>query len=69
MIISELIYYLETVKKEHGDITVCTAKDHEYWGRVYNHIDTKYNIRIDSFAQPEGPKSGVSEKALVFNYC
>lgn len=28
--ISELIDYLNNIKKEHGDISVCTSQPHEY---------------------------------------
>lgn len=64
MNIDELITYLQDVKKLHGNITVCIGEYHEYWGSVYTKLDDS-NIVIDENAQPNGPKSGNSEIALV----
>lgn len=63
--ISELIQYLEEVKDKEGDIAVCYSEDHEYWGSVQTWLTPDYNISISDHAQPEGPKSGKSVKALV----
>lgn len=63
MKISELINLLQEDLKTYGDLTVCIAEEHEYWGEL---TPTVYSTRIDNHAQPHGPKSGLSEKALVF---
>jgi hypothetical protein len=63
--ISELIQYLEEVKDKEGDIAVCYSEDHEYWGSIQTWITPDYNIGISDHAQPEGPKSGKSVKALL----
>lgn len=73
MKISELIKVLEKKQEEHGDLECCTAKVHEYWGTVYCKIeqvtsDYIVGIDIEEHAQPEGPKSGKSEKCIVFKY-
>ena len=64
--ISDLIVYLEKVKEKEGDIFVCYSEPDEYWGSVENWLTTGYNLSINEHAQPEGPKSGKSVKALVF---
>lgn len=64
--ISELIEYLQEVKEKEGDIFVCYSEDHEYWGSVESWISSGYNLQISEHAQPDGPKSGKSVKALVF---
>lgn len=65
--ISDIIAHLEKLKAEHGDINVCNATEEEYWGEIHNYA-TPDNIRINQHAQPQGPKSGESEKAVVFSY-
>lgn len=65
MKISELISKLEEIKKTEGDLNVCLSADHEYWGSVESHL-TEHNIRVTDHAQPEGPKSGKSERAVIF---
>jgi hypothetical protein len=65
--ISDIIALLEKLKAEHGDINVCTSTEWEYWGQVENYA-TESNIEINEHAQPQGPKSGKSEKAVVFRY-
>lgn len=67
MKISELIVALEEIKKKEGDLNVCVSESHEYWGSVQSYL-TELNISVDGHAQPNGPKSGKSEKAVVFNY-
>ena len=67
MRISELIERLDALKKEHGDINVCVGESHEYWGRVETYI-TEHNITVEEHAQPQGVKSGKSEKAVLFCY-
>lgn len=66
MKISELISKLEEIKKEHGDLPVCVSEPHEYWGSIQSHL-TDHNMSIEH-AQPDGPKSGKSEKAVIFEY-
>lgn len=66
MKISELIAKLEEIKNKEGDLTVCVSEPHEYWGSVQSHI-TEYNMYISESAQPDGPKSGISEKAVIFD--
>lgn len=66
MKISELITKLEETQAKEGDLKVCVAESHEYWGEVYREL--RGDIRVDPSAQPEGPKSGKSEKAIVFSY-
>jgi len=67
MKISELIVKLEEIKSKEGDLNVCVSESHEYWGSVQSHL-TEYNIDVIEHAQPDGPKSGISEKAVVFGY-
>ena len=66
MKITELIKKLEEIKSEHGDLNVCVSESHEYWGSIASYL-TDYNMCIEH-AQPNGPKSGKSEKAVVFSY-
>lgn len=65
MNISELIKNLQELKSVHGDIPCCIGEAHEYWGRTEFEI-SEYNLVVSQHAQPKGPKSGLSEKALVF---
>jgi hypothetical protein len=65
--ISDIIALLEKLKAEHGDINVCTSTEWEYWGDVENYA-TENNVQVKQHAQPQGPKSGKSEKAVVFSY-
>lgn len=65
--ISDIIAHLEKLKAEHGDINVCISTDVEYWGEVYN-FASESNITIHEHAQPHGPKSGKTERAVVFSY-
>jgi len=67
MKISELIAKLEEIKNKDGDLNVCVSESHEYWGSVQSHL-TEYNMNVSEHAQPGGPKSGKSEKAVVFEY-
>jgi len=67
MKISEFIIKLEEVKKEHGDLNVVISESHEYWGSVQRHY-SEPDIRVTEHAQPEGPKSGKQEKALLLEY-
>ena len=64
MNISDLIKELEKIKKKEGDIKVCVTSDHEYWGTLY-HLVNKHYIEVTDHAQPDGPKSGKSERAVV----
>jgi len=66
MKISELIAKLEEIKSKEGDLAVCVSEPHEYWGSVQSHITFDYNMCVTNHAQPDGPKSGKSEKAVVF---
>lgn len=65
MKISELISKLEEIKNNEGDLSVCVSESHEYWGSIESYI-TNENISISDYAQPNGPKSGESERAVVF---
>ena len=65
MNISEVILKLEEFKKEHGDLPVCVSGEAEYWGSIEHDVD-EYHLIISEHAQPEGPKSGKSVKAVVF---
>lgn len=67
MKISELIIKLEEIKSKEGDLNVCVSESHEYWGSVQSHL-TENNMNVSEHAQPDGPKSGISEKAVVFGY-
>lgn len=64
--ISDLIARLEKLKVEHGDINVVTSTPDNHWGSIYNYI-TEDSIEIHMQAQPQGPKSGKSEKAVVIS--
>jgi len=66
MKISDLILILEKIKLKEGDITVCTTESDEYWGSVQSHLSEGYNINVSPNAQPDGPKSGKMEKAVMF---
>ncbi len=65
--ISALIQHLEKIKEEQGDIHVCVSESDDYWGSVETWINI-HNLNIDTHAQPDGPKSGKSVRALVFKY-
>lgn len=65
MKISELIIHLEKLKKIHGDINTCNRESDEHWGSIDSHT-TEDNVVFLEHAQPEGPKSGKSEQAIVF---
>lgn len=67
MKISELIIKLEAIKIAEGDLNVCVSESHEYWGSIHRHIHD-YDIIVKEHVQPEGPKSGKSEKAIIFEY-
>ena len=67
MKISELIAKLEEIRSKEGDLNVCVSEAHEYWGSVQSHL-SEYNMAVSEHAQPDGPKSGKSEKAVVFSY-
>lgn len=67
MKISELEVILKDIKEKHGDISVVHRENHEYWGNVDSNLEFNYNLIISTHAQPEGPKSGKSETALVFS--
>lgn len=67
MKISELIKKLEEIKTKDGDLNIVVSEAHEYWGSVQSHL-TEYNMTVSEHAQPDGPKSGKSEKAVVFSY-
>lgn len=64
MKISELIVKLEEIKNKDGNLNVCISESHEYWGSVESYL-TDYNINVSKRAQPDGPKSGKSEKAVI----
>ena len=64
--ISQLIEYLQKIKEKEGDIFVCYSEEHEYWGSAESWITPGYNLTINTHAQPDGPKSGKSVKAMVF---
>lgn len=65
MLISELIEQLAKIKAEEGDLNVCLSENHDYWGSLQHYL-REDNIGVYSYAQPKGPKSGETEKALVF---
>ena len=67
MHIDDLIKRLEDIKEEHGNIIVCVSEKDDYWGTLYEKLEI-FNLSVDHFAQPKGPKSGESEKAVVFHY-
>lgn len=64
--ISEMIEYLEDIMVEEGNINVCHSESHEYWGSVESWLIVGYNLSVSEHAQPDGPKSGRSVRALVF---
>lgn len=53
MKISELIVYLEEIKKKEGDVEVLLTTPDDYWGCIYRQA----NMKIDHSALPEGPKT------------
>ncbi len=65
--ISQLILHLEKLRAEHGDINCVISEADDYWGSVQSHIEN-HNVVVSEHAQPDGPKSGKSEKAVVFSY-
>ena len=67
MKISDFIEKLEQIKKTEGDLNMCVSESHEYWGSVETHINER-NITVSEHAQPDGPKSGKSEKCVVISY-
>ena len=66
MNISKLMAILEEIKAKEGDLNVCLSEPHEYWGSIHRHI-TENNVLVKEHAQPDGPKSGKWEKAVVFD--
>lgn len=67
MKISEVIAKLEKVKSIEGDINVCVSESAEYWGHVHRHLNED-DIDVKEHVQPDGPKSGKSERAVLFEY-
>jgi len=65
MLISDLMLKLQKLQEEHGDIPCCHSEEHDYWGSVESHLSEDYNLHVGN-AQPDGPKSGVSEKCVIF---
>ena len=65
MLISKLITLLSEIKDKEGDLNVCLSENHDYWGSLQSYL-REDNISVYSYAQPQGPKSGEMEKALVF---
>jgi hypothetical protein len=63
MKISELELLLKKIRDKEGDLNVCVSESHEYWGSVDSHLE-EYNVDVSDHAQPEGPKSGKSERAV-----
>lgn len=64
MLASELIAYLQEVIKAEGDIRVCISQTHEYWGSTEDLLN-RSSCQVSPWAQPDGPKSGKSEKAII----
>lgn len=64
MKISQLRKFLEEIEAKEGDLNVCISEADEHWGTVDSLLDAR-NVFIKDHAQPEGPKSGVSERALI----
>ena len=67
MKISDLVKKLEDIKLKDGDLNVCVGEGHEYWGSIQRYLED-CDVSVSNHAQPEGPKSGESEKAVVFEY-
>jgi hypothetical protein len=65
MKISELVQKLNEIKASDGDLIICTSERDDYWGRVYSEF-TDSNLRVGD-AQPKGPKSGESERAVIID--
>ena len=65
MLISKLIGRLTEILAEEGDLNVCLSENHDYWGSLQHYL-REDNLGVYSYAQPQGPKSGEMEKALVF---
>lgn len=65
--ISDIIARLEKLKEIHGDINVVVEEKDDYWGSLHNYI-SESNMQVSEHAQPAGPKSGISEKAVVISY-
>lgn len=61
---SELIEYLQKVIDTEGDLMVCKSEDHEYWGSTELELEL-HSCQVSPFAQPDGPKSGKQEKAII----
>jgi len=68
MHIDDLIKRLEDIKEEHGNIIVCVSEKDSYWGTENVFLENIFNLSVEHLAQPKGPKSGESEKAVVFYY-
>lgn len=64
MKISELIVFLEKIKQHQGDVRVCVSESHEYWGSVETLLE-EWNITVSHGAQPDVPKSGKMETAVI----
>jgi hypothetical protein len=64
MNISQVIKKLQIIEQQEGDLPVVITADHEHWGILYYNIADS-TIYIDEHAQPNGPKSGTSIRAVV----
>lgn len=67
MKLSLLIKKLQAIKKKEGDLNVCVSDSAEYWGHVHRYV-REDDVKVSEHVQPDGPKSGKSERAILFEY-
>ena len=67
MKISQFIKKLQEVQDMEGDLNVVLSEGHEYWGSVQRYA-REDDVKATDHAQPDGPKSGKSERAVVLEY-
>lgn len=58
---SEVIKQIQDIVDREGDLIVLVTEPHEYWGTLYY----EPSVLIRNNAQPDGPKSGKTVKAIV----
>lgn len=66
MNITELISHLEHIRGHEGDLKCVVNVPNDYWGSTQEEI-TQYTILVTN-VQPEGPKSGQSERCVIFSH-
>lgn len=67
MKLSQFIKKLQEVQDMEGDLNIVLSESHEYWGSIQRYA-REDDVKVTDHALPGGPKSGKSERAIVFEY-